>query len=197
MPSLSKFAFFVLMYLVLGPTLAQTRGPLVDGARELIEIQRRILALNDETRGADAEARTRAGQYLFHGRRQKSLVLAQALAAADPAALNGFFDYLEKSGDLYDVDRLALRDALDEWAGNLPPGQAPPRLTRLQDEMLRIQARYGRELAAALAEQPSRGLAARRASWDEYQAFVREKYPVEAILREMEGEMPDQSRGKP
>jgi len=197
---MSKLAgLFLLFLLCLLPCLAaaQGRGPLVDATRELVDIQRRILALNDETRGADAEARTRAGQYLFHGRQQKSLALAQALAAADPAALNGFFDYAEKSGDLYDIDRLALRDVLDEWAGNLPAGQVPPRLARLKDEMLRIQARYGRELAAALAEQPGRGLAARRASWDEYQAFVREKYPPEAILRELEVEMPDQSRGKP
>jgi peptidoglycan/xylan/chitin deacetylase (PgdA/CDA1 family)/uncharacterized caspase-like protein len=186
-----------------GLAQAQT-GSLVGQARELIETQRRILALHEErgsaAAGVDAEARTRAGQYLFHGMQQKTLALAQGLAAAsranDNAALNAFLDYAER-GDLFDVDRLALRDALEEWAASQPAGPAQARLARLQAEMARIQSRYGRELAAAMAEQPTRGLSAKRASWDEYLGFLHEKYPADEILRTLENDLQDGTRGKP
>jgi len=185
--------------------LVQAQTPaLVGGAREIVETQRRILALREDAGSAavasDTEARTRAGQYLFHGMREKSAALAQGLAAAtrnrDTAALNAFFDYVER-GDLFDVDRLTLRDVLEDWAASIDPGQAPPRLTRLQADLVRIQSRYSRELATALAEQPTRGLAAKRAGWDEYMGFVRDKYPADEILRSVEGDLPDATRGKP
>ena len=178
--------------------------PLVAGARELVETQRRIMALGEQGGSAavasDSEARTRAGQYLFHGMQEKGATLARALAAAtlakDAAALNAFFDYVER-GDLFDVDRLTLRDVLEDWAASVDPGQAPPRLTRLLADLARIQARYTRELSSAIAEQPTRGLAAKRAGWDEYMGYLREKYPADEILRSVEGDLPDMSRGKP
>ena len=193
----------LLWALSFGQAQAQS-GALVDGARELIETQRRILALHPEGGGAaaagDAEARTRAGQYLFHGMQQKSTALARALAAAtlnrDTAALNAFFDYAER-GDLFDVDRLTLRDALEDWAASVDPGQAPPRLTRLLEDLARIQSRYTRELATAIAAQPTRGLSAKRAGWDEYMGYLRDKYPPDDILRAVEGDLPDMTRGKP
>lgn len=174
--------------------------PLVAGARDLIETQRRILALDVPANAGDTDARARAGQFLFHGMQQKAVSLAEALAATtrrnDTAALNAFFDFVEK-GDIYDVDRLTLRDAMEDWASRLDPGQVPPRLTRLQAELLRIQQRYGRELEAAVAAQPSRGLSAKRANWDEYMGYVRDKYSADDILRGLQGDMPDETRGAP
>ena len=185
---ISRFLMLVMVFASAG---AQAQGPgqgLVGQARDLVETQRRILALHQEAASAsataDGEARTRAGQYLFHGTQQKSTALAQVLAEAarrgDTAALNAFFDYLER-GDLYDADRLALREAIEEWAAGTVPPAARERVARLQADMQRTQARYARELEAAMAAQPMRGLDARRAGWDEYLGVLRDKYPVQDL----------------
>src|ERR1700754_3013244 len=87
---------------------AQSGQDLVAGARDMVETQRRILALH-EARGGDEQARTVAGQFLFHSLQDKGAALSRALAQAtqrnDTVALNAFFDYMER-GELFDLDRL-------------------------------------------------------------------------------------------
>lgn len=176
---------------------AQSGPELVAGARDMVETQRRILALH-EARGGDEEARATAGQFLFHGLQEKSAALSQALTRAaqrnDTAALNAFFDYVER-GELFDLDRLTLRETLEDWAAQLNPAQLPPRLARLQAEFPRIQSRYARELSAAMAAEPARGVAAKRADWDAYVDSVRDKYNADDILKSLRGELPNDTRG--
>ncbi|MDB5804229.1 MAG: polysaccharide deacetylase [Betaproteobacteria bacterium] len=189
-----KACCFVLLLIAGGAASAQA---LVSGARDMVETQRRILALH-EASGGDEQARTVAGQFLFHGLQDKSAALSQALADAtrrnDTAALNAFFDYVER-GDLFDLDRLTLRETLEDWAAALNPAQIPPRLSRLQAEFPRIQARYARELTSAMAEEPARGIAAKRGNWDAYVDSVRDKYSADAILKTLQEDLPNDTRG--
>ncbi|HEY4373846.1 MAG TPA: polysaccharide deacetylase family protein [Burkholderiales bacterium] len=175
---------------------AQSGQDLVAGARDMVETQRRILALHEATSG-DEQARTVAGQFLFHGLQDKSAALSQALMQAtqrnDTAALNAFFDYVER-GELFDLDRLTLRETLEDWAAQLGPAQVPPRLARLQADFPRIQARYARELDAATAAAPARGVA-KRADWDAYVDSVRDKYKAEDILKSLQTDLPNDTRG--
>jgi hypothetical protein len=94
--------------------------------------------------------------------------------------------------DWRDIDGIALLGVINETRLRLPADLPPARqLDRKRDEIRAVRAAYNDEFSAALAERTQS--ARRRAGWDAYIAFLRERYPLARVLAEVGAVLPEEA----
>jgi len=168
---------------------------------------RKIIVLMDGASALDEGNRERvriAAWILFERNRDRLDHLEQSLCAdaatKDSSLVAAFLDRLESSAGLRDADKLDFRDVLDGLAA-ISATEAPnPALRkRVADDaaaLEKIQALYQSEISQIFSGLQTRGMAMHREAWEDYVAFLKTKYTREAILKEMDSELPPaESRG--
>lgn len=168
---------------------------------------RKIVVLMDDTASLDEGNRERvrtAAWILFEKNGDRLGQLEQSLRT-DAAGKNSplviaFLDRLESDPDLRDADKLVFRDLLDDLAAAPANEISGPSLRqRIGDDaaaLEKIQALYQAEISQIFSSLQTRGMAVHREAWDHYIAFLKSKYTREAILKEIDSELPPaESRG--
>jgi peptidoglycan/xylan/chitin deacetylase (PgdA/CDA1 family)/uncharacterized caspase-like protein len=168
---------------------------------------RKIIVLMDNTSALDEGNRQRvrtAAWILFEKNRDRLDQLEQSLRADaarnDSPLVASFLDRLESDADFRDADKLDFRDVLDDLAA-VPVAEIPSVALRqrISDDaavLEKTQALYQAEISQIFSGFQARGMAVHREAWDHYVVFLKTKYTREAILKEMDSELPPaESRG--
>jgi peptidoglycan/xylan/chitin deacetylase (PgdA/CDA1 family)/uncharacterized caspase-like protein len=189
---------------ILGPSTPAAVAADVDAS---VTSYRKIIVLMDDAAALDEGNRERvrtAAWILFEENRDRLDQLEQSLRA-DAAGNNSplvvaFLDRLESNPDFRDVDKLDFRDLLDDLAA-VPVAEIPSAALRqrIGDDaaaLEKIQALYQAEISQIFSGFQPRGMAVHREAWDHYVAFLKTQYTREAILKEIDTELPPaESRG--
>lgn len=162
--------------------LASDQASLDDDARERTTIVGRMIF--DQNRHALDELGEQFGEELT----------ASASSSASPAGIAAFLEWLEKSPELRDGDKLAFKDSLADLRAaieSLPqsPAWKAPLLTRLEEDqkaLQEIQKLYEKELEQIFGRPEMRGMTVKREAWDAYLAFLKGLFTREAILKDFE-----------
>jgi peptidoglycan/xylan/chitin deacetylase (PgdA/CDA1 family)/TolA-binding protein len=168
---------------------------------------RKIIVLMDGASALDEGngERVRTAAWILFERNHDQLDQMEQSLRADAATKDSplivaFLNRLESDTDLRDADKLAFRDALDDLAA-IPATEAlnPSLRQRIADDaaaLEKIQSLYQAEISQIFSGFQPRGMAVHREAWEHYVAFVKTQYNREAILREIDSELPPaESRG--
>ena len=168
---------------------------------------RKIIVLMDDAAVLDEGNRERvrtAAWILFERNHERLDELEQSLGADaarnDSPLVAAFLDRLESSPDLHDADKLDFRDVLDDLAA-VPVAEIPSAALRqrIGDDaaaLEKIESLYQAEVSQIFSGFQARGMTVHREAWDHYVAFLKTKTTREAILKEMDSELPPaESRG--
>jgi peptidoglycan/xylan/chitin deacetylase (PgdA/CDA1 family)/uncharacterized caspase-like protein len=168
---------------------------------------RKIIVLMDDAAVLDEGNRERvrtAAWILFEKNHERLDELEQNLhadaARNDSPLVAAFLDRLENNPDLHDADKLDFRDLLDDLAA-VPVAEVPNAALRqrISDDaaaLEKIQALYQAEISQVFSGFQARGMTVHREAWEHYVAFLKTKTTREAILKEMDSELPPaESRG--
>jgi peptidoglycan/xylan/chitin deacetylase (PgdA/CDA1 family)/tetratricopeptide (TPR) repeat protein len=183
-------------------------------ARQLDEITgtyRKIIVLMEGEASLDSVNRDRVsivGRLLFQQNQDRlsalSTRLLDELTRTSFPQLEAFLERVEKNPEYHDADKLVFRDVFEDLAeamrkpGAAPslPGKLAKRVTDDIAALDQIQALYQKELARVFENFQKRGMPVRREAWDQYLAFIKQKYQREQILKENEAALPaSESRG--
>jgi peptidoglycan/xylan/chitin deacetylase (PgdA/CDA1 family) len=168
---------------------------------------RKIIVLMDDTAVLDEGNRERvrtAAWILFEKNLDRLEQLEQSLCAdaarSDSPLVAAFLDRLENNTDFHDADKLVFRDLVDDLAA-APVAEVPnvSLRQRIGDDaaaLEKIQSRYQAEISQIFSGFQPRGMAVHREAWDHYVAFLKTQFTREAILKEIDSELPPaESRG--
>jgi peptidoglycan/xylan/chitin deacetylase (PgdA/CDA1 family)/uncharacterized caspase-like protein len=168
---------------------------------------RKIIVLMDDASALDEGNRQRvrtAAWILFEKNRDRLDRLEESLRADaaknDFPLLAAFLDRLESDADYRDADKLDFRDLLDDLAA-IPVAEIPSSALRqrIGDDaaaLEKIQALYQAEISQIFSGLQTRGMAVHREAWEHYVAFLKTQTTREAILKEIDSELPPaESRG--
>jgi peptidoglycan/xylan/chitin deacetylase (PgdA/CDA1 family)/tetratricopeptide (TPR) repeat protein len=168
---------------------------------------RKIIVLMDDAAVLDEGNRERvrtAAWILFERNHERLDELEQNLhadaARNDSPLVAAFLDRLENNPDLHDADKLDFRDVLDDLAA-VPVAEIPSAALRqrIGDDaaaLEKIESLYQAEVSQIFSGFQARGMTVHREAWDHYVAFLKTKTTREAILKEMDSELPPaESRG--
>ncbi|MGD0348149.1 MAG: polysaccharide deacetylase family protein [Terracidiphilus sp.] len=168
---------------------------------------RKIIVLMDDASALDEGNRERvrtAAWILFERNRdcldQLELSLQADAARNDSPLVAAFLDRLESDADFRDADKLDFRDLLDDLAA-IPVAEVPSAALRqrISDDaaaLEKIQLLYQAEISQIFSGLQTRGMAVHREAWDHYVAFLKTQSTREAILKEMDSQLPPaESRG--
>ena len=192
----ARIRIFLLLVFVALPVCAVevVTAPPVAGieaaAERIVENFRKLIVLHDGSARSRTPAATLAGHMLFYRNRELAAQLVDTLTRA---ARDGSEPVEQRVGrllalftahtDWWDVDRIALLGVVNETRLRLPAGDAlAQQLDRKREEISLIRAAYNNEFTAALAARTMSG--PRRAGWDGYLAYLRERYPLARVLDE-------------
>lgn len=187
-----------------GPGTPAQVGADVDAS---VACYRKIIVLMDNAsvldEGNHERVRT-AAWILFEKNRDRLDGLEESLRA--DAAHNGspllavFLDRLESDAAFRDADKLVFRDLLDDLAAvsvtEIPNAALRQRIGDDAAALEKIQALYQAEVSQIFSGFQARGMAVHREAWEHYVAFLKTQYTREAILKEIDSELPPvESRG--
>jgi peptidoglycan/xylan/chitin deacetylase (PgdA/CDA1 family)/tetratricopeptide (TPR) repeat protein len=189
-------------------TRAQELADIVTRYRKNIVLAADQASLDDETRART----TVVGRMIFEQNRHAlgelgeqfgEELTATASSAATPAGITAFLEWLEKSPELRDGDKLAFKDTLADLRvaiESLPqtPSWEAPLLTRLEEDqkaLQEIQALYEKELEQIFGRSEMRGMTVKREAWDSYLSFLRGLFTREAILKDFEDSLSSLGEG--
>jgi peptidoglycan/xylan/chitin deacetylase (PgdA/CDA1 family)/TolA-binding protein len=189
-------------------TRAQELAGIVTRYRKNIVLASDQASLDDETR----ERTTIVGRMIFEQNRHAldelgeqfgEELTATASSASSPAGIAAFLEWLEKSPELRDGDKLAFKDTLADLRAaieSLPqaPAWKAPLLTRLEEDqkaLQEIQALYEKELEQIFGRIETRGMTVKREAWDSYLSFLRGLFTREAILKDFEDSLSSLGEG--
>ncbi|MDR1727865.1 MAG: polysaccharide deacetylase family protein [Acidobacteriota bacterium] len=171
-------------------------GAFLDRYRKVIV----LLADEREQPDADRRASDTVARMLFHENLDLAEKLqgrvAAALAAKDLgvteryAVLDGWLNYIESDGELYDADRLAFREFLSAMQSGVATDSSltavkfHKRLTEDLEALDEIQRNYDKEVSAIFSRFETRAIPLKRERWDDYVSHLRRKYSRERILKD-------------
>ena len=180
------------------PSLAGQSDAIVANCRKIIVLMDGAAALDPGVRERSATA----GRILFQQNQELLSALGNqltaALGAGNTAPVGDFLNGLENNPGYRDADKLAFIDMLEDLGAAVGSGN-PQLASRLRDDqsaLAQIQALYQREIGDIFSNLQTRGMVVHREAWENYVAFLKQKYTREQILREIEGQLPPaESRG--
>jgi peptidoglycan/xylan/chitin deacetylase (PgdA/CDA1 family)/uncharacterized caspase-like protein len=168
--------------------------------KDLLANYRKIIVLlaDEKTLPAkDRERTTEVGQVLFHENQDRAARLDRDLAALVASsgaarfdALHGLLDFIESDKSLYDADRLAFREVLQNLLGevakdtSLPAIKLHKRISEDLDALAEIEHNYEKEIRQVFGRYDQRAIELKREKWDAYVAYLKTLYQREAILKE-------------
>jgi uncharacterized caspase-like protein/peptidoglycan/xylan/chitin deacetylase (PgdA/CDA1 family) len=175
------------------PILASLQAQL-DGYRRIIV----LLADEDAQSGRDRSTSSSVGQQLFHDGLNRRQAIANQfdtlLRTSSPqrfVTLGTVLDYIESSPDLYDADRLAFREVLQDLHerigadSSLSAVKLHQRIGEDLDALDSIEHNYSEEITHIFSRfDRTRAITPKREKWDDYVAHLRTLYTREAILRD-------------
>jgi peptidoglycan/xylan/chitin deacetylase (PgdA/CDA1 family)/uncharacterized caspase-like protein len=200
-----KPAALVLLALTAACRAAPSPKPAADAlaargdAQPIVERFRKVVVLLEAEPAmvpADQERARLVGWMLFQDNHARLEALRERLAAeasrGNPAGTQAFLDVLERDPDLWDADKLAFKDLVEDLRATLAElpqtSEEHRRLVARLDEdraaLAAIQALYDREIGRVLGRMGTRGMPLRRQSWEAYVAKLRALYTAPAILAE-------------
>jgi peptidoglycan/xylan/chitin deacetylase (PgdA/CDA1 family) len=168
-----------------------------------------MISLADENgsygnREAQVDQITLAGMML-DSKNHDDLELLHTLLTTSTSKLNMFLTWLEKDSTLWDADKLAFRDMLQDINDHYAESKnhsGNPVIKRLTEDRLALDTiftLYKKETDIVFGKFRTRGMLIKRQAWDSYVKFVREKYPFESVLYNYSDDLPyvtPPSRGK-
>ncbi|HHW4682860.1 MAG TPA: polysaccharide deacetylase family protein, partial [Xylella sp.] len=166
-----------------------------------LENYRRIMVLfadDDLQTSQERLTSTQVGQMLFNeGLNQRAVFskLVDELFASSIPARFGIFavilDYIESAPDLYDADRLAFRETLNDLDARIGNASVLPALKLRQrihediDALTQIERVYNQEIARISSPfDHNRGIVLKRQKWVDYIVYLRSFYTRKMILRD-------------
>jgi peptidoglycan/xylan/chitin deacetylase (PgdA/CDA1 family)/uncharacterized caspase-like protein len=186
---------------------AGTPAAIVADVDASVASYRKIIVLMDDTAALDEGNRERvrtAAWILFESNLDRLEQLEESLRA-DAAGNNSplviaFLDRLENNADFHDADKLVFHDLVDDLAAapvaEIPSAALRQRIGDDETALEKIQALYQAEISQIFSGFQPRGMAVRREAWDHYVDFLKSQFTREAILKEMDSELPPaESRG--
>jgi peptidoglycan/xylan/chitin deacetylase (PgdA/CDA1 family)/uncharacterized caspase-like protein len=193
-------------------TSASASGPgtpaaVVADADASVAAYRKIIVLMDDASALDEGNRERvrtAAWILFEKNRDRLDQLEESLRADagrnDSPLVAAFLDRLESNPDFRDADKLDFRDLVDDLAAipvaEIPRASLRQRISDDAAALEKIQALYQAEVSQIFQGLQTRGMAVHREAWDHYVGFLKTQYTREAILKEIDSQLPPaESRG--
>ncbi len=179
----------------------QQAQPLLASLHQQLESYRRIMVLltDDEVQSPQERVTSsQVGQILFNeGLNQRTVFskrIDALLASGAPSrfdTLTVILDYIESSPDLYDADRLAFREALNDLDARINHDSALPAIKLRQrihediDALNQIERNYNQEITRlSIPFDRNRGIFIKREKWDDYVAHLRRSYTRKMILHD-------------
>ena len=176
------------------------KHPLLEATRGMLAAHRQIIVLLAEEKSLSAQERAaaqRVGHALFHDNlarlNQVEQDLTQLLARRDAARfgeLEAVLDFVESEPGLYDADRLAFREFLNDLQreigrdGSLPAVKLHKRVSEDLEALAEIERLYDREIREIFSRFETRAIVLKREKWSDYVAHLKTLYRREQILRE-------------
>ncbi len=196
------FAFAASVVLPAGAAEVTVAAPPTEieaAAERIVENFRKLIVLHDGSTPARTPVASLAGRMLFYRNRE---IAAQLVEMLSRAPRNGDETTEQRVGrllalftahtDWWDIDRIALLGVVNETRLRLPAGEAmAQQLDRKREELSLIRAAYNNEFTAALAARTVSG--PRRAGWDGYIAYLRERYPLARVIDEVNAVLPEET----
>ncbi len=176
------------------------KQPLLEAARGMLATHRQIIVLLAEEKSLSAPERAaaqRVGHALFHDNlarlNQVEKDLTELLARRDAARfgeLEAVLAFIESEPGLYDADRLAFREFLNDLQreigrdGSLPAVKLHKRVGEDLDALAEIERLYDREIREIFSRFDTRAIVLKREKWSDYVAHLKTLYRREQILRD-------------
>lgn len=187
-------------------------------AQELTEIVTRyrkniVLASDRDTLDDEMRERTTVvGRMIFEqnrhalehlGEQFAEELTAAASRSSPPPSITAFLEWLEKSPQLRDGDKLAFKDTVADLRAaieSLPqaPAWKAALLTRIEEDqkaLQEIQALYEKELEKIFGQPEMRGMTVRREAWESYLAFLKGLFTRQSILKDFEDSLQSLGEG--
>ncbi len=179
---------------------AASRPPLLEAARGMLAAHRQIIVLLAEEKTLSVPERAAAqqvGHALFHENLARldraENDLTQLLARPDAARfseLEAVLAFIESEPGLYDADRLAFRELLNDLQreisrdGSLPAVKLHKRVGEDLEALAEIERLYDREIREIFSRFDTRAIVLKREKWSDYVAHLKTLYRREQILRD-------------
>lgn len=177
-----------------------SRPPLLEAARGMLAAHRQIIVLLAEEKTL-SEPELAAAQQVGHALFHENLArldraendLTQLLARPDAARfaeLEAVLAFIESEPGLYDADRLAFREFLNDLQreisrdGSLPAVKLHKRVGEDLDALAEIERLYDREIRQIFSRFDTRAIVLKREKWSDYVAHLKTLYRREQILRD-------------
>ncbi|MES2152585.1 MAG: polysaccharide deacetylase family protein [Pseudomonadota bacterium] len=173
---------------------------LVASLRAVLANYRKVIVLLADENYMGAKAREdikQVGQGLFHENQARTGELGAALAvlaaSRDGArfeTFNTLLTYIESDKDLYDADRLAFRELLQDVLGevardsSLPAIKLHKRISEDIEALAEIEHNYEKEIRQVFGRFEARAIELKREKWESYLAYLKTQYQREAILKD-------------
>ncbi|HHW4681478.1 MAG TPA: polysaccharide deacetylase, partial [Xylella taiwanensis] len=183
------------------PPDPQQVEPLLASLHQQLENYRRIMVLLADDGLQTSQERvtsTQVGQILFNkglnqraafSKRIDALLASGALSRFDTLAV--ILDYIESAPDLYDADRLAFHETLNDLDTRISHDSALPAIKLRQrihedlDALTQIERTYNQEITRISPSfDHNRGIVPKREKWDDYMAYLRRSYTRKMILHD-------------
>jgi peptidoglycan/xylan/chitin deacetylase (PgdA/CDA1 family)/uncharacterized caspase-like protein len=166
----------------------------------IIRRYRKMVSLGDEAgnygvREAQADQISLAGMMLFEQNQVELEKQYYSMTGSLPR-LNEFLTWLESDTTLWDADKLAFRDLLQDVADYYSSQTGMSRdktITRLAEDrkaLAEIFDTYRAEMEKIFGKFRTRGMQVQRQAWDSYVKFVKSTYPFDGILSTFSKELP-------
>ena len=170
------------------------------GLGDVLAAYRKIIVLLADEKtlsSGEREAANQAGQALFHDNLARLAKLEEELEglAASPnpmrfEAMGRLLDYIESDPGMYDADRLAFRELLQELQtdvardATLPAVKMHKRISEDLDALAEIERNYEKEIRQIFGRFDQRAIELKRERWDDYVAHLKQLYSREQILKD-------------
>lgn len=178
------------------PTAADV-APETAQLRAILAAYRKIIVLvaDDATLTPAQRAEVnRVGQALFHENQARLAQADERLAALVRAkrfdAIGALLDYVEAAPDLYDADRLAFRELVQDLQqevardSSLTAVKLHKRIGEDLDALAEIERNYDQEIRQVFGRFETRAIELKREKWESYVAHLKTLYQREAILKD-------------
>ncbi len=184
------------------PVVTSPAAEIEASAERIVENFRKLIVLHDGSVRSRTPAASLAGRMLFFRNRELTAQLVEKLTRAPR---NGDETGEQRVGrllalftahtDWWDIDRIALLGVVNETRLRLPAGEAlAQQLDRKREEISLIRAAYNNEFTAALASRAVSVVSGpRRAGWDGYLGYLRERYPLARVIDELNPAQPEEA----
>ena len=197
-----QFMLTVLPAVAAEVAVAPSTAGIEASAERIVENFRKLIVLHDGSVRSRTPAASLAGRMLFFRNRELTAQLVEMLTRAPR---NGDETGEQRVGrllalftahtDWWDIDRIALLGVVNETRLRLPAGEAlAQQLDRKREEISLIRAAYNNEFTAALASRAVSVVSGpRRAGWDGYLGYLRERYPLARVIEELNPAQPEEA----